>query len=76
MDAIRRKAFDAAINQKLGDSIIVPSKEEPMEYISHMRKMILVRISTVDLILMMTNTASWSIWKSRFPIWTSHPMLL
>ena len=35
MEAARRKTFDAAIKQKLGDSIIVPLKEEHVEYIPY-----------------------------------------
>ena len=35
LESARRKAFDAAIQQKLGDSIIIPDKREPDEYLPY-----------------------------------------
>ena len=32
LESARRKAFDAAIQQKLGDSMMIPDKREPDEY--------------------------------------------
>ena len=35
LEIARRKAFDAAIKQKLGDSMTIPKKQEPEEYLPY-----------------------------------------
>ena len=35
MEVARRKAFDIAIKRKLGDSISIPKREEPTEYVPY-----------------------------------------